>query len=405
MTVMPISDTQTAGFFHSRSRIDETTSAVTNTSFRLVTDLQGIRELEQDWRNLEGCMAGHPNPFLGFNWNLHWCEHFLSSEDGRANPTPCILVGKVADQVNMIWPLVLEQNFGMRTLKFMGAPVSQYGDILVEDTPDLATRLKSAWDYLCDELKPDAFHARKVRADSAIAALLQSQNAIAIEQTAAPYADLHELSGIQEYQTRFSKKFRRNCRRQANRLHELGDVTFSVVEESDLASELTGQAIDMKMKWLREQGHIYSAFDDSRVKSFFQSVAADTERPSGVLVSVMSVNGRPAAMEIGISTHGHYAAHIGTFDSSYASLSVGTIQMTRTIEHLIEKGVSSYDLMAPASDYKRKWADASTGVADFVTPISTRGRMFGAIYLKRLRPLLKTGIINVLSALKTMKLL
>lgn len=406
MSVMPISGTFAAGSRQPGLLVKESTAPCTDMPFQLVTDLQGVRELERDWGDLERRMGSRSNPFLSYGWNWHWCEHFLSPRDSRSSLTPCILVGKDAGRVNMIWPLVLEQKFGMRILKFMGAPVSQYGDILAEDAPDLETRLGSAWDYLCDELMPDALHARKVRADSAIAALLRGRSSIAFDQTAAPYVDLSGVSDVQDFQTRFSKRFRRNTRRQANRLSEMGDVTFRVVEQSGLARGLVGRAIEMKTAWLRAHGHSYSALNDSRVRSFFERVVADTKRPSGVLVSVMSVGGRPAAIEIGVSSHGHYAAHIGTFDPDYASLSVGTIQMMRTVEHLINRGERSYDLMAPENDYKSKWADSSIQVADHVVPVSARGHMFATLYLKRLRPLLKSGIINVSSfTSKAMKLL
>lgn len=361
-------------------------------SFELVTDLQAMAELEADWNALFERMKQRSNPFLAFNWNWLWCKHYLADKDAGTGVSLCVVVGRRKGTVDMIWPLLLTEKCGLRKLSFMGAPVSQYADVLIDDGPVKLSRLIACWDYVRRHLAPDVFVARKVRADSAIAPFFNASTAIVTNQDEAPYAELSAIPDFETFRARFSKRLRKNIRRQTNRLAEHGAIEFKVLDESSQAGELVGTAIDMKSEWLRQNGHISPGFSDPRYKAFFQDAASAVDQPSGCMVSLYSLDGRPLAIEVGVLSKGHYSAHIGAFDQEFSTLSPGTQQMNLTIEYLLEQGSKTYDLLAPMSDYKRIWTDASIGVGDYALATSLRGRVFALLYLKWARPIIKSAL-------------
>ncbi len=365
--------------------------------FELVTNLEGLQELEEDWNDLLGRMEGAGNPFLSFNWHWHWCEHYLAGGEGENTAALNIVVVRENGRVTMIWPFVLRREMGLHVLRFMGEPVSQFSDILAESTVDLSQR-RACWEYLCDTAKPDALVMRKVRSDSAIAPLLQDLNAIPTLEQEAPYSDLTAVPDYEAYQARFSKRFRRNCRRQCNRLEELGVLEFTMMRESEEARHYVSDAFTMKREWLRETGRIAPSFNDERFGSFFNSLAGSTQRPAGCVVSALTLDGHPIAVEVGILDRGQYAAHIGAFEASHARLSPGSHQIAHLVEKLIEMGVERYDLLAPSDSYKMTWADKTVGVSDYVVPRSITGRVYADLYLKRLRPAMKNGLTAISNA-------
>lgn len=366
--------------------------------YELVTDWAGFEALEADWTDLLERMEGHKNPFLSYNWHWHWCRHYLD-DAGRDGPqTLQIVVGRKDGRVTMIWPLVLYRELGLRILRFMGEPVSQYADILVEPGSGDVAALKTCWEHLCGKAKPDALVVRKARHDGAVYPLLTALGAIETAAEEAPFADLSPLTDYSAYETRFSKRFRRNCRRQCNRLEDDGALGFTLVRESDEARGLMAHAFHMKREWLRETGRIAPSFNDERFASFFAGIAGAVDRPAGCVVSALMIDDQPIAVEVGILNAGQYAGHIGAFEARYGRLSPGTHQMARTVAKLIEMDIERYDLLAPSDDYKRSWADGSVGVGDYVVPRSIPGRVYADLYLKRLRPAMKHGLSALSSA-------
>ena len=58
----------------------------------------------------------------------------------------------------MVWPLVLERSNGLSTLSWMGDPVSQYGDVLVDDLADATDVLRQGLEFHIGQ-HPLGYHA------------------------------------------------------------------------------------------------------------------------------------------------------------------------------------------------------------------------------------------------------
>lgn len=365
-------------------------SAAASLACELVSDRDGFLALRDDWDTLFERSGKSHQLFQSFNWLQHWCRHYVWPDERRRHCPLRIVVGRVDGRVAVIWPLLLDHVFGMTRLSWMGEPVSQYGDVLVEDGPRKFAQLEESWRFLLQALEPDVTLLRKVREDGEVAPLLRKIDAEVTALEQAPYANLTGHRTFEDYQTRFSKKLRRNRRRQRNRLSDLGPLSFEILEQGEAVREAVKEAGIMKRRWLRENGLISPAFADDRLDAFFADAAASSDQSTGCLVSVLKLSDRPVAIEIGLLCKGRYVSHIGAFDLDYAKLSPGTMQMEETLRHCIEKrGAAYHDLLAPSSDYKRVWADGTVSVSDFVVPMGPGGQFYANLYLRRIRPGLK----------------
>jgi len=265
-------------------------------TFEIVTGRAGFDALETEWNDLFW-RAGHSaQVFQTFNWNWHWCNHYFAASAGELAPSLAIVTGRRNGRLVMIWPLVSERVAGLSHLAWMGDPVSQYGDVLIE--PEAIPFLGDAWVFITRELKPDLVRLRKVRDDAAIAALLNDLNAISSERHDAPYLDLASAPDFATFERRYSPRSRRNRRRLFRRLQELGPATFERCREGPRARELAVEAIDLKREWLKERGLVSPALADPRFASFFADVAQETVRPTGCEVSALTSGGESAAIEI-----------------------------------------------------------------------------------------------------------
>lgn len=353
-------------------------------TFHILRSKAALEEIEPKWNALFEESAHGSQLFLSFNWLWHWVNLLQNPADELL-----IAIASKEGQPVIIAPLCLQKRMGLKIITWAGAPVSQYGDILIREDVDNLSWLKEAFKYLVEEIRPDIFHLRKVRFDAAITPFLENNAATILEETAAPYIEILGAENFTEFNKRYSQRSRKAKRRHRRKLEEHGTLGFHIYTEGPAAEKAASKAISLKRQWLKEMNIIAPAFSDTSLDDFFKAAAASTTRPVGLKVSELTVNGAPVALEIGIEQKNHYGAHLGAYDPAFTAHSPGTLQMQDTIAALIEEGVEIIDLFAPGDSYKFEWTGQSVPVYDFAYPISLIGRLYEALYLKRLRPGLK----------------
>jgi CelD/BcsL family acetyltransferase involved in cellulose biosynthesis len=372
------------------SAVDVAEPAPAVCTFALVTERASFDALEAEWNDLFWRAGRSAQVFQTFNWNWHWCNHYLAAASGETGPSLAIVTGRRHGRLVMVWPLVSERVAGLTQIGWMGDPVSQYGDVLIE--PDSLPFLAEAWAFVTRELKPDLLRLRKVRDDAAIAALLGDLNAFPAEHHEAPYLDLASAPDFATFERRYSPRSRRNRRRLFRRLQELGPVAFERCREGPRARALAIKAVDLKREWLKERGLVSPALGDPRFASFFADVAQGTVRPAGCEVSALTSGGEPAAIEITLRCLDRILMHVIVFNLKYEKAGAGVLLLERTFAQSFGTNARTFDLLSPGDSYKLAWADASMGVTDWVIPLSARGWVFARLYLGLARPALKAAL-------------
>jgi len=358
-------------------------------AYEIVTTRAGFDALRDEWDALFERAGKGAQLFQTFSWLWHWCNSYLPP-DGAAGPGLAILTGRRNGKLVTIWPTVIERHGGLDQLAWMGAPVSQYGDILIDDVPDAPAVLRDGWNHLVETLRPDIVWLTRVRADAAIASMLADIGARATQRLEAPYLDLTSAPDFDSYMLRHSSRARKKHRAAARKLAAHGAVEFVCDRQTERAQSLASTAVERKNNQLLEKGIVSPALTDPRTQRFFADAAGPSACPSGIVVYALEVNGERAAIDVLVTAKQHIATHVFAYDPKYAKDRVGAHLLELTIERTFSEGYTTLDMLAPADDYKLRWADGTVEVTDWAVPVSRLGSAYMRGYLETLRPILKT---------------
>lgn len=357
--------------------------------FEIVSDRAGFDALAADWNALVE-RAGLPtHVFQTFGWCWHWCNAFLPSP----GTSLAVATGRRAGRLVMVWPLVLCRRGWLKELCWLGEPVSQYGDIIVDAPGDHQALIAHGWAFIRRRLKPDLARLEKVRADAVIAPFLRTLGAVVSDEQEAPCLDLARVGSFEAYAERNSAHERRNRRRLQRRLDERGPVTIERHEEGPEAREFAVLGLAMKRQWLDSRGLPSPAFNDARMARFFAAVAEGGPHPAGLRVFVLKSNGEPASIQVGFTCKGRMAVHILVYALALEKSRAGVLHLEDTVRRAMAEGLEAIDLLAPRADYKMEWADSTTVVADYSVPLTAAGWLWARIYLGLVRERLKAGVM------------
>ncbi|MCC7252162.1 GNAT family N-acetyltransferase [Hyphomicrobium sp.] len=363
----------------------------TEITLDLVTTRAGFDALETSWNDLFARAGRDIHMFQTFNWLWHWANHFLP-EPGAAGPQLAIVTGRVDGRLVMVWPLVLERIGMLKRLSWMGEPVSQYGDVLIDDVPDARSLLRSACDLVTRRTGASVMQLRKVREDSAIAPLLAEMNAMVTAELAAPYLDLVSAPTFAVYEGRYSNNARRKRTRLRRKLAERGALATVCYTDGAEAEGLAAETFALKRRWLHERGLVSPALSDPRTAAFFADATRAASHPAGCHVMGLVSAGRPVALEIGVRCKGRTATHVIAYDLEFEKSSVGALLMEDSIRGAFADGMAVFDLLAPGDRYKLEWADAAVAVRDWALPVSFAGRLYAVVYIGFAKTALKRGV-------------
>lgn len=364
--------------------------------YGLVTTRAGFDALESEWNDLFDRAGSGQQMFQTFNWLWHWANHFLPETPG-GKLSLFIVTARQAGRLVLVWPLVKTKAGAAHQLRWMGEPVSQYGDVLIDKTCDNADVLKGAWQHLREHAGASVLQLNKVRADSHVAALLTNLRAQTANETTAPYLDLSSAKSYDDYETRYSSGTRRNRGRQRRRLAERGAITLEWHTSGPRTAALVSQAFDLKRAWLQSRGIISPALADPRTKQFFLDVTCASKHPAGCHVAALHCADKPVALEIGVQCRDRTAIHIIAYDLDFEKTAAGALLFEDSIRHAYDEGCSVYDLLAPGDSYKMKWADDAVAIADWSVPLNSLGWLYANVYTAALRPFAKR-VVNALPA-------
>ena len=359
----------------------------------LITGRAEFEALEADWNGLFD-RAGRPaQVFQTFNWNWHWSRHYLwDAEGGIDGLRLSIVTGRRDGRLIMVWPLVSERVRGITQIFWMGEPVSQYGDVILDDIPDSLDVLRAGWKFLRRAANGDIVRLRRVRADAVIAPLLAEAGASVTDRQTAPYLNLASAKTFAEYEQRYSKSARKNRRRLARRLEERGPLTFERHAGGQQARALAIEALELKAAWLADRGLVSHAISDARMSRFFAGAAEGATHSTNCIVSVLKSAGVAAALEVSFTCKGRLAMHVIAFNLNFEKSGAGVLLLEKSISDGYAGNLAVYDMLAPGDNYKLDWSDATADVVDWAKPLTLAGHTYARLYLGFMRARMKAAV-------------
>jgi CelD/BcsL family acetyltransferase involved in cellulose biosynthesis len=352
----------------------------------IIRDRAAFEALRGEWTALFERAARPEHVFQSFEWLSCWADHFLD-DSGRL----CIVTGRRQGRLTMVWPLMIAQLApGLIKLCWMGEPVSQYGDALVEPGPLADLSLETGWRAALS-LGADAAILRKTRRDSAVAALLEAQ-AKPCDATAAPFVQFADKADFARVLDKRSSKAKSSRRRLLRRLQETGAVAFVRPGDAGEAQSLLRCAFAMKRAWLAQRGLYSAPIESAAMLSFFLDFSTRAPTQTQLVTHAILRDGEAVAVAVTLACKnvgfGHILAHAPHCEKQGA----GILLAEYVMRSCFELGFERYDMLAPFDAYKAEWAEESVPVTDYVAGFTLKGRLFALAWGSRARERLKTTL-------------
>ncbi|MBU2533171.1 MAG: GNAT family N-acetyltransferase [Alphaproteobacteria bacterium] len=358
-----------------------------SSEFEIISDRPAFGALESEWNQLQASNPHHQLAFQSHAWLRAWFDAYGAGD--ALNGKVAIVTARTDGKLSVICPLLIRRRRGLRILGWLGEPASQYGDALTDGSAFAGRALADALDYAVAVLQPDLVQLRKVRDDAAVNAWLREAGAVRAATGAAPYLDFRSACSFDAYCARYSAKARKNRRRLRRRLAEAGPVTTTILSCGSKAAEAILTGIAFKQAWLVQRGHISSALRDRKMSAFLRGVAGRPNATAEPFVSIMHCGETPVSVQFGILSNNRLALHMIAYNPETEKAGAGVLHLEDTIRHCIEQGWHELDFLAPDAPYKRAWADDARTIADFVVPLSRKGRLYSRAYVCSTRKMLK----------------
>jgi CelD/BcsL family acetyltransferase involved in cellulose biosynthesis len=351
----------------------------------IATTRAGFDALEAQWMALFERAGRAQQAFQTFAWLSCWADHYLD----RASRL-CVVTGWRDGRLVMVWPLVARGRLGVTKLGWMGEPVSQYGDVLIETGPAARAHLLAGWNKLAT-LGADLVLLRKLREDSPLVAVLAGVTSACAKQ-AAPFAQFRGRADFSEVLASLSPKAHSSRRRLLRRLRETGDIAFVSGADGADAEILVESGFAMKRAWLSRRGLYSGPVEDDAMLNFFLDFSSRKSNQATLLIDAICRDGRPIGVGITLAARNSALGHILAHDADFDKQGVGLLLADHVMKCCFERGLERYDMLAPFDDYKRNWATGAVPVADHVLGITALGKGVAVYWRSGARESLKRAL-------------
>jgi CelD/BcsL family acetyltransferase involved in cellulose biosynthesis len=357
-------------------------------SLRTVTfrTLSEIKAFAEDWRELEAAAPRHLDWFQTYDWCVKWLQHH-----GGDTISPHVVAICDPQRLVALWPLMVERKrLGLRTLKILGDPHTQYSSILTRNgslTPSQAAALRSA--VLSPEVADTAV-IRSVPEGSPIVAVIPDTFRSSALRCQSSMLDLANYTTPDEYFAALGNSQRRNRKKRRNAILKAGNANFRVLgpHERDF-QHLIGACLAFKQEWLKHTGRLGSGLAVPNHCAFLGSLATQERGRDGPYLFALSVSGYPIAIEAGFLRNDHFYSYLGGFDWAWRDYSPGKVLMEMVVEWLIGRGVKAYDLLANRAAYKETWSNRTIALDTYLAELTVLGSIYSRGWVTTGRPALK----------------
>ena len=320
-------------------------------SVDLVCDNAAFRALEGEWNDAV-VRAGIPHPFLRHEWVRTWWDAF------GAGSRLHILVVRNDGQTAAIAPLMFERAYmygvPVRRLRLVHNDHTPRTDVIVCDRREETYRAlwhalqegRQRWDVLQLSQLPGDSPSRDILRGFAAA----DRHPTGIwESGAAPYLELPAS---------ISAKLRQNVRNRLNRLSQIGEVRFEVIDE---ASAIKAGSEDVQRLeesgWKQSEGTAIAS--DPAVQRFYTLLMERASQCPWLRLLFLSVNGRRIATSVAAIYDNRLFLLKTGYDPEFAKCSPFKLLTSFALQHATETGLSELDFLGDTEPWKLEWTSTA----------------------------------------------
>jgi CelD/BcsL family acetyltransferase involved in cellulose biosynthesis len=181
------------------------------------------------------------------------------------------------------------------------------------------------------------------------------------------------------YAAKRSASTRKRERRQLRQLADHGKVCFIDVEDRDDRTRTLTTLLEQKSLALARMG-VDNLFLNPGRREFFLAMASDPAMREVVHVSRLDVGAQTAAASVGLKFRNCYYLILSSYDGGELSrFGPGRAHLHELLRHAIEQGFQRFDFTVGDDPYKRDWSDTELTLHDYLTAVTLRGWLIGAM--------------------------
>jgi CelD/BcsL family acetyltransferase involved in cellulose biosynthesis len=358
-----------------------------NSHLSLVTGLDGLADLERDWRSLERVGLRSHGVFQAFDWVRSWAKFHLAE---NTETELSVVAGYREERLVFVWPLMKVTCGPVKVLRWLTEPLSQYGDILLSPGECPKAWGAAALSLIQRLRNIDVIRLRHVRADAAVAPLLRETFRDANHIERAPWLDLSQFTNDAAYEARYNSNQRKRRKKIRKSLEEkFGPVTFELLEAGSGSDAAMREAIAQKCQWLETRGRHNRILGSMKALDFLKHLSRARDASVRLVTSRMSAGGKPLSWEIGLRFGTSHFGFITSHVTELTDYSPARLHMDFSQRRALADGMKVFDLMVPYDPHKESWSSAAVETRDYQLPLTPLGHVYGRLYLEALRPLLR----------------
>jgi CelD/BcsL family acetyltransferase involved in cellulose biosynthesis len=291
-----------------------------------INSLAGLEALRPRWCVLwDGCPRA--TPFQGPEWLIPWTRHLFGGGDIRC--------GVIEDDGHLI-AIAPFFTYGTeeRTLSFLGAGISDYGDLLA-----LPRR-----EHECAELIREWISQQPVRCD--LREIPEHSALLAGSEQQCSVCPALELVNFEE---RLNPKLRHDLKRARNRLVKQHEYAFECGGEEYLYELFRLH----ESRWQQEEKP--GVLNTAALQAFHREAASAFQQRGLLRIYVLKVDGEVRAVIYGFVAGTRFYSYLSGFDPAYGKISCGALLLRHAIEHAAAEGLLEFDFLREREAYKYLW--------------------------------------------------
>jgi CelD/BcsL family acetyltransferase involved in cellulose biosynthesis len=289
---------------------------------------------------------------------------------------PYLVVVRSGGRPILFLPLVIEQVFNIRLLRFMDAGVVDYNaPILCSEHTLTQPEFAQLWSEIMALLpKVDAIDLQKMPGN-----IVGRHNPMTYFDCVPHGSSGHALSlGVLrgEVDARASVRLqRKNIQRRHEALNGLGRTDFAVNPTGVTTGYVLDRLLDLKrQKYLRTTGRDFLATPG--VTRFYREMAAPGRIGRISHLSAVLCNDRVVSAHLGFIGRGRFHYLVPAYDTEYRRFEVGHMLLQHLIDQSFERGLATFDLGVGDFPYKARWATHHMALYNYERALTLNGWLY-----------------------------
>lgn len=303
--------------------------------------------LEKTWNEI--LTRGDNSVFSTWEWLSNWWNHF-----GDNKKLLILLIEENGETIG-IAPLMKStyKRLGpwQTKIEFLGTPNSDYNDFILSRKKEQC--LKSIIEFLRGlSEKWNCIELREIPGDAPSLLSLRK-----LTKTLNPFQPCPFVKLPNTYEAlldKLSARPRKNIRRGFRRLEQDFQVDFLDCSTGQSVVEGMNIFFDLHQKrW--NTARLPGFFASQETRNFHLDIARSFSQKGWLRLFLLKLSGKTVSAYYGFKYRGKFYSKMSGFDPKYSHYSVGSLLTAYVMRNCIENGLTEFDFMRGADEYKYHW--------------------------------------------------